>query len=360
MSSTESTSSVAIGNFPNELILEIGQYLDYPSAIFFAATNRLNRALIDPPQLSQKEKLEFAIRAEGFNQHSLSSESGPGYACPECFCVRKEEHFDRKHCVKSPERITPNHLLVRNCTECRDTYRTLYHGDAVLFIEKYGLPRPQWKCTLYEYFPSPLYEMSAVSDLPPNFPDPMPTLRSSEAAQNSPDCNSVATCSNSSPTEKDLQEFSSGTQQDSEFSRPATELGVFGKLPVELLLEIYDHLDYDAAIFFAATNKFWRDHIEPTSMSDETKKLFLDRAMRFRQHNGRLSESSFACYGCWRMRKWTPIAYWKFAEYTRRKEVRPSDTGDFECLECQHFSDPDLERRVQRVVEQLSNEVGQL
>ncbi|KAK8213861.1 hypothetical protein IWZ01DRAFT_498273 [Phyllosticta capitalensis] len=152
MSSTESTSSVAIGNFPNELILEIGQYLDYPSAIFFAATNRLNRALIDPPQLSQKEKLEFAIRAEGFNQHSLSSESGPGYACPECFCVRKEEHFDRKHCVKSPERITPNHLLVRNCTECRDTYRTLYHGDAVLFIEKDGLPRPQWKCTLCEQY----------------------------------------------------------------------------------------------------------------------------------------------------------------------------------------------------------------
>ncbi|KAK8254134.1 hypothetical protein IWZ00DRAFT_503053 [Phyllosticta capitalensis] len=73
---------------------------------------------------------------------------------------------------------------------------------------------------------------------------------------------------------------------DENASHPATELGMFGRLPVELRLEILNRLDYGSAIFLAATNKYWRYQVDPVALvSQYWKAVFVMQAELFNQHN---------------------------------------------------------------------------
>ncbi|KAK8237805.1 hypothetical protein HDK77DRAFT_169271 [Phyllosticta capitalensis] len=73
---------------------------------------------------------------------------------------------------------------------------------------------------------------------------------------------------------------------DENASHPATELGMFGRLPVELRLEILNRLDYGSAIFLAATNKYWRYQVDPVALvSQYWKAVFVTQAELFNQHN---------------------------------------------------------------------------
>ncbi|KAK7533751.1 uncharacterized protein J3D65DRAFT_700120 [Phyllosticta citribraziliensis] len=82
-----------------------------------------------------------------------------------------------------------------------------------------------------------------------------------------------------------------------------TERGIFGKLPMELMLEVLGHLQYDAAIFLAATNHYYRRLVDPLTVVSEERKLeFLARAEYFQQHM-RIPYGFAACFWCYRVKK---------------------------------------------------------
>ncbi|KAK8237597.1 hypothetical protein HDK77DRAFT_425097 [Phyllosticta capitalensis] len=88
-------------------------------------------------------------------------------------------------------------------------------------------------------------------------------------------------------------------------SKPASQQGLFGNLPAELQLDIFDLLDYGSAIFLSATNQFWRARIHPLSLvSDEEKLEFLKRAERFTQHRRHPKENQgYVCAECFQIKK---------------------------------------------------------
>lgn len=93
------------------------------------------------------------------------------------------------------------------------------------------------------------------------------------------------------------------------FSEPPTEPGLFGKLPVELRLLIFHEFDYGSAIFFAATNHYYKGLIDPLALvSDEDKVIFIREAEHYPQHAKCFTppdfhNKSFACSGCFRVKR---------------------------------------------------------
>lgn len=83
--------------------------------------------------------------------------------------------------------------------------------------------------------------------------------------------------------------------------KPATPLGVLGKLPTELRLEIFGHLDYSSSILLAATNRYYRDLIDPSALPEIDKVNSIKRVEWYGQHCG--DDIGFACFQCYRVRK---------------------------------------------------------
>lgn len=107
-----------IGALPGELQNQIFDYLDYPSAIFLAATNRYFRSIIDPVALvSDEDKICFLKYAESYMVEDLGVEM----ACLKCFKIRgigcfdvvdprSIDPLDRRSDLRTWERLT--------CTDC--------------------------------------------------------------------------------------------------------------------------------------------------------------------------------------------------------------------------------------------------
>ncbi|KAK8179085.1 hypothetical protein BC567DRAFT_294853 [Phyllosticta citribraziliensis] len=77
-----------------------------------------------------------------------------------------------------------------------------------------------------------------------------------------------------------------------------TERGFFGKLPMEMMLAIFEHLEYGSAIFLAATNHYFRSLVDPIAVvSEERKAKFVYYSEVFKRR-----EFGYACFGCYRLR----------------------------------------------------------
>ncbi|KAK8254338.1 hypothetical protein IWZ00DRAFT_569508 [Phyllosticta capitalensis] len=65
----------------------------------------------------------------------------------------------------------------------------------------------------------------------------------------------------------------------------APNQGLIGRLPVDLQLKIYHSLDYPSAIFLAATSRFYRSVVYPSTLIPRNEKIrFIQLAENFPQH----------------------------------------------------------------------------
>ncbi|KAK8213654.1 hypothetical protein IWZ01DRAFT_480618 [Phyllosticta capitalensis] len=71
----------------------------------------------------------------------------------------------------------------------------------------------------------------------------------------------------------------------------APNQGLIGRLPVDLQLKIYHSLDYPSAIFLAATSRFYRSVVDPSTLIPEDEKI------RFiQQKTSRSTHRLWACH----------------------------------------------------------------
>ncbi|KAK8253062.1 hypothetical protein HDK77DRAFT_169275 [Phyllosticta capitalensis] len=106
-------------------------------------------------------------------------------------------------------------------------------------------------------------------------------------------------------------------------TKPANPNGTLGELPAELQLQIFESLDYGAALMLASTNKYYRASVDPALVPLERKVAFLKEAEFFKQHlhsddleslikareaspEGPFADTGpgFACVECLRIKKW--------------------------------------------------------
>ncbi|KAL1391251.1 hypothetical protein HDK64DRAFT_251874 [Phyllosticta capitalensis] len=110
------------------------------------------------------------------------------------------------------------------------------------------------------------------------------------------------------------------------FSQPATTQGLFGKLPAELQLQIFESLDYGSVIFMATTNHYWIRRLNPLDfVSNKDKVAFLRRATTFQQNISQYPPRTVPCDGCFHFGP-PPFSY----------EPRKMQPNILRCFDCRH------------------------
>ncbi|KAK8195698.1 uncharacterized protein BKA78DRAFT_310422 [Phyllosticta capitalensis] len=113
----------------------------------------------------------------------------------------------------------------------------------------------------------------------------------------------------------------------------APNQGLIGRLPVDLQLKIYHSLDYPSAIFLAATSRFYRSVVYPSTLIPRNEKIrFIQLAENFPQHT---SVVGVPCFGCFRVKKLSGFYHsyvtGKMGKHYPRKKGREPHRS---CLEC--------------------------
>ncbi|KAK7564430.1 hypothetical protein IWX49DRAFT_554052 [Phyllosticta citricarpa] len=107
-----------------------------------------------------------------------------------------------------------------------------------------------------------------------------------------------------------------------------TTSGVFGKLPGEIQNLIFENLEYQSAIFLAATSSYFRYDVKVLNVvSDEEKLRCLDKLEGLEKNF-----LNFGCTQCWRLRPSSEL----FFELLTTKDGGYSvpDMGEI-CTECE-------------------------
>ena len=100
----------------------IFEYLDYGSALALTRTNRFFQNQQPPDYISDSDKLDFVLYAEGF-KHNLRRRR---LACFVCLTVLRPRHFRRQYRIGGHERVGEEELA-RRCKRCDEQMRA--EGD---------------------------------------------------------------------------------------------------------------------------------------------------------------------------------------------------------------------------------------
>ncbi|KAK8195697.1 uncharacterized protein BKA78DRAFT_294209 [Phyllosticta capitalensis] len=151
------TEQGVFGELPAEVRLEIFEQLDYGSTLFLAATNCYYRSSLDPLSLSDEKKVAFLRQAEWFQQHHDTSGPDAGFACTECFKVKKRHHFHGAQITGCGRKVPP-HLVsaefdkngyippTRQCVECSKKFDIFFHGLEARVVRPQDGSAAKWLC----------------------------------------------------------------------------------------------------------------------------------------------------------------------------------------------------------------------
>lgn len=95
------------------LLIIIEDHLDYGSALALSRTNHFFDDLAPADWISENDKLDYVLAAEGFRQNLRRRR----LACFLCLKLRGERRFERKARVKGMQRFGEKELG-RRCREC--------------------------------------------------------------------------------------------------------------------------------------------------------------------------------------------------------------------------------------------------